>query len=117
VLSSFPTCLLFVAQFLVHHFPVAVISVAIVSVAVISDINFLLPPFLILSFFVAEFPGCPFFNFSRRPFSVALLQLPFLPFTACLITTVIREPCKTAQLIEMPFGANSEVGRRNHSIR
>jgi len=53
--------------FLLPNFPVAissvaVFSVALFSVAVISHINFVLPCFPTLSFFVADFSYCPIFR-------------------------------------------------------
>jgi len=50
--------------FLLPNFPVAIssvalFSVALFSVAVISHINFVLPCFPTLSFFVADFSYCP----------------------------------------------------------
>jgi len=53
--------------FLLPNFPVAISSVAVFSVAlffvaVISHINFVLPCFPTLSFFVADFSYCPIFR-------------------------------------------------------
>jgi len=53
--------------FLLSNFPVAissvaVFSVALFSIAVISHINFVLPCFPTLSFFVADFSYCPIFR-------------------------------------------------------
>ena len=68
----------------VAHFPLPIFPVAVFSVAVISDINFLLPFFPTVLFFVAEFYRCPIFRQPNLPlpfFSVTLLPLPLLPFT------------------------------------
>ena len=57
--SQFSSPNFLVAQFSVAHFPVAVFFCRPFSVDVISHINFVLPCFSTLSFFVADFSNCP----------------------------------------------------------
>ena len=72
--ALFPTISIFVAEFSCCPF-----SRCLFSVAVISHINFVLPCFPTLSFFITDSSNWPIF---RLPFfSCPIFSLPFLPFT------------------------------------
>jgi len=51
--------------------------VAVFSVAIISYIDFVLPGFPTLEFFVADYFGCPIFQLPFLP--LLFFHLPFLP--------------------------------------